>query len=43
MRRSDSQLRSEIDRAVERLLADGTIRTIYARYGIDHRPPPNRQ
>lgn len=39
MRRSDSQLRGEIDRAVERLLADGTVRSIYARYGIEHRAP----
>ncbi|GEO37644.1 ABC transporter substrate-binding protein [Skermanella aerolata] len=43
MRRSDSQLRGEIDRAVERLLADGTVRTIYARYGIEHRAPQRKQ
>lgn len=39
MRRSDGALRREIDRAVERILADGTVRTIYARYGIEHQAP----
>jgi polar amino acid transport system substrate-binding protein len=39
MRASDQPLRQRIDEAVDKLLADGTIRTIYARYGIEHRPP----
>jgi polar amino acid transport system substrate-binding protein len=39
MRGSDNLLRQRIDEAIDRLLADGTIRTIYARYGIEHRPP----
>jgi len=39
MRGSDVPLRAKIDAAVERLLADGTIRNIYARYGIEHRMP----
>jgi polar amino acid transport system substrate-binding protein len=39
MRRSDDALREAIDRALDRLLADGTILRIYRRYGIEHRPP----
>ena len=39
MRGSDAALRQAIDAAVGRLLADGTIRDIYARYGIEHRTP----
>jgi polar amino acid transport system substrate-binding protein len=39
MRGSDAALRDKIDAAVERLLINGTIRDIYARYGIEHRPP----
>ena len=42
MRGSDAPLRQKIDAAIERLLADGTIRDIYARYGIEHRPPDRR-
>jgi polar amino acid transport system substrate-binding protein len=39
LRRSDRFLRRAIDRAIGALLADGTVRAIYARYGIEHRPP----
>jgi polar amino acid transport system substrate-binding protein len=39
MRGSDAALRERIDAAVERLLANGTFREVYARYGIEHRPP----
>jgi polar amino acid transport system substrate-binding protein len=39
MRRSDQLLREAIDRAVEAMLADGTFEQIYAKYGIEHRPP----
>ncbi len=39
MRRPDPELRQAIDTAVGRLLADGTIKTIYARYGVELRPP----
>jgi polar amino acid transport system substrate-binding protein len=39
MRGSDAALREKIDAAVERLLINGTIRDIYARYAIEHRPP----
>lgn len=39
MRGSDEDLRRKMDAAIDRLLADGTIRDIYARYGIEHRAP----
>jgi polar amino acid transport system substrate-binding protein len=39
MRGSDAALRQRIDAAIEKLLADGTIRDIYARYGVEHRAP----
>jgi polar amino acid transport system substrate-binding protein len=39
MRRSDQALREAIDRAVEAMLDDGTFEQIYAKYGIEHRPP----
>jgi polar amino acid transport system substrate-binding protein len=42
LRQPDAALRDAVDRAVGRLLVDGTIRRIYARYGIEHRPPPGR-
>jgi polar amino acid transport system substrate-binding protein len=42
MRQSDKPLRDEIDRAVAQLLANGTIRTIYDRYGIEHRTPDRK-
>ncbi len=42
MRGSDEPLRAKMDAAVDRLLADGTIRAIYARYGIEHRAPAAR-
>jgi polar amino acid transport system substrate-binding protein len=38
MRGSDNLLRESVDAALDRLLADGTIQSIYARYGIEHRP-----
>ena len=37
--RPDDKLRQRIDAAVEALLADGSIARIYARYGIELRPP----
>jgi polar amino acid transport system substrate-binding protein len=37
--RPDDKLRQRVDDAVEALLADGTIARIYARYGIELRPP----
>jgi len=39
MRRSDRFLRRAIDKAIGKLLDDGSVRAIYARYGIEHRPP----
>jgi polar amino acid transport system substrate-binding protein len=43
MRRSDEPLREASDRAVEAMLADGTFERMYAKYGIEHRPPePSR-
>ena len=41
MRGADSPLRQKIDMAIDRMLTDGTIREIYARYGVEHRPPAN--
>jgi polar amino acid transport system substrate-binding protein len=37
--RPDDDLRRRVDAAIEALLADGTIAQIYARYGIELRPP----
>jgi polar amino acid transport system substrate-binding protein len=37
--RPDDKLRARIDAAIEALLADGTIARIYARYGIELKPP----
>jgi polar amino acid transport system substrate-binding protein len=37
--RPDDRLRQRVDAAIEALLADGTIARIYARYGIELRPP----
>lgn len=39
LRKSDDALVAEVNRALDRLLADGTITKIYARYGIEHRRP----
>lgn len=39
LRRADPPLREAIDAAIDRLLSDGTVARIYARYGIEHRPP----
>ena len=42
LRRADAPFREAIDRAIERLVADGTVEQIYARYGIEHRLPRGR-
>jgi polar amino acid transport system substrate-binding protein len=39
VRRGDDALVAAINKALEQLIADGTVRTIYARYGIEHRRP----
>lgn len=37
--RPDDRLRQRVDAVIETLLADGTIARIYARYGVELRPP----
>jgi len=39
LRRADPPLREAIDAAIDRLVSDGTVARIYARYGIEHRRP----
>ena len=39
LRRADPALREAIDGAIDRLVTDGTIEKIYARYGIEYRAP----
>jgi ABC-type amino acid transport substrate-binding protein len=39
LRRADDALIDAVNTALQSLLDDGTIRTIYARYGIEHRRP----
>jgi polar amino acid transport system substrate-binding protein len=39
LRRADDALLEAVNAALKALLDDGTIRTIYARYGIEHRRP----
>ena len=39
MRRPDAALQRAIDDAISRMLADGTIRRIYARYGVELEAP----
>ncbi|HEX7156478.1 MAG TPA: transporter substrate-binding domain-containing protein, partial [Burkholderiaceae bacterium] len=39
MRRADTAFERAVDDVLRGLLADGTIGSIYARYGIAHRPP----
>ena len=39
MRRSDDALVEAVNRALDRLIEDGTIAWIYARYGIEYRKP----
>jgi polar amino acid transport system substrate-binding protein len=39
LRRSDEALLKAVDVAIDHLLADGSIRRIYARYGIEHQAP----
>jgi polar amino acid transport system substrate-binding protein len=42
LRRADAPLREAIDRAIDRLLADGTVSKIYGHCGIEHRAPLGR-
>ena len=39
MRRADDAMLNAVNEAVDKLLADGTLKGIYARYGIEHRKP----
>ncbi|MCC7548397.1 MAG: transporter substrate-binding domain-containing protein [Burkholderiales bacterium] len=39
LRKSDQALVDEVNQVLGRLLADGTIAAIYAKYGVQHRPP----
>ena len=39
MRRPDAALRQAIDDALTRLIADGTMKRVYARYGVELLPP----
>ena len=39
MMKPDDNLRAAINDALDRLTADGTIKRIYAKYGIDLKPP----
>jgi polar amino acid transport system substrate-binding protein len=42
LRRADAPFRDAVDRAIDRLVADGTVEQIYARYGIEYRRPRDR-
>lgn len=39
LRKSDAALVEEVNKVLDRLLEDGTVGRIYARYGIEHRLP----
>ena len=39
LRRADTPFREAIDAAIDQLAANGTVARIYARYGIEYRPP----
>ena len=41
MRKADDALIETVNAALEKLIQDGTVRAIYARYGVEHRLPPN--
>jgi polar amino acid transport system substrate-binding protein len=42
LRRADPPFREAIDGAIDRLMADGTVRKIYAHYGVEYLPPLSR-
>lgn len=42
LRRADAPFHTAIDAAIDHLVADGTVAKIYARYGIEYRPPLSR-
>lgn len=39
LRNADDALRAAVDELLSKMLADGTIARIYARYGVEHRTP----
>jgi ABC-type amino acid transport substrate-binding protein len=39
LRKSDQALVDAVNEMLERMLADGSLTRIYARYGVEHRPP----
>jgi ABC-type amino acid transport substrate-binding protein len=39
LRKADQALLDEVNAILDRLLTDGTISRIYARYGVEHRQP----
>jgi polar amino acid transport system substrate-binding protein len=39
MRRADDPLVDAVNQALDQLIADGTIKVIYAKYGVEHRQP----
>jgi polar amino acid transport system substrate-binding protein len=39
MRQPDPELRQAIDAALTHLLADGTVKRVFARYGVEVLPP----
>jgi len=39
LRKSDQALVDAVDRTLDKLIADGTLAAIYAKYGVEHRLP----
>jgi ABC-type amino acid transport substrate-binding protein len=39
LRKSDDALLAAVNQALDRLLDDGTVSRIYAKYGVEHRRP----
>jgi polar amino acid transport system substrate-binding protein len=39
LRKSDQALVDEVNKVLDKLLSDGTLTRIYAKYGIEHRKP----
>ena len=39
LRKSDQALVDAVNKALDKLIADGTLAAIYAKYGVEHRPP----
>jgi polar amino acid transport system substrate-binding protein len=42
LRRADPPFREAVGGAIDRLMADGTVRKIYAHYGVEYLPPLSR-